>query len=223
VNSESPSSAVTTARVIRHRGPDRLYHWFMAASVLILLGTAFLPIVGWKFDWINAHWIAGVVLTGLVVVHVIRATIWLDIWSMMIWPRDLLEAWAAVRYELRAKASPPPLPGKYSLMQRGYHVCIAVTVLATIVTGVMMMAKIDTPFWLRNPYWLSQDTWGIIYIIHDLAAMLLLALIMIHIYLGLRPEKLWITRSMIIGWITGANYAAHYDPARWEAERGAGE
>jgi cytochrome b subunit of formate dehydrogenase len=85
----------------------------------------------------------------------------------------------------------------------------------------MMMVKIDTPFWVRNPYWLSQDTWGIIYIAHDLAAMVLLALIIIHIYLGLRPEKLWLTRSMIMGWITGANYAAHYDPARWKAERGA--
>jgi formate dehydrogenase subunit gamma len=195
----------------------------MAASVLILLGTAFLPIIGWKFDWINAHWIAGVILTGLVAVHIIRAAIWLDIWSMMIWPRDLLEIWAAVLYELRAKVSPLPLPGKYSLMQRVYHVCVAVTILATVVTGAMMMVKIDTPFWVRNPYWLSQYTWGIIYIIHDLAALLLLALVMIHIYLALRPEKLWMTRSMIVGWITGAKYAAYYDPARWKIERGAGE
>ena len=195
----------------------------MAASVLTLLGTAFLPIVGWKFDWINAHWIAGVVLTCLVVVHIVRAVVWLDIGSMMIWPRDLIESWAALRYELRARSARPPLPGKYSLMQRVYHVCIAVTVLATIATGLMMMAKIDTPFWLRNPYWLSQDTWGIIYIIHDLAAMLLLALIMIHIYLGLRPDKLWLTHSMIAGWITRGKYTAHYDPARWKIEQGTGE
>ena len=195
----------------------------MAASVLTLLGTAFLPIVGWKFPWVNAHWIAGVVLTGLVVVHIIRAVVWLDLSAMMIWPRDILDAWAALRYELRASASPPPLPGKYSLLQRIYHVLIAVAVLATVATGLMMMVKIDTPFWLRNPYWLSQDTWGIIYIVHDLAAMVLLALIMIHVYLGLRPEKLWLSRSMIFGWITGAKYRAHYDPARWNVEQGAAE
>lgn len=195
----------------------------MAASVLTLLGTAFLPILGWKFPWVDAHWIAGVVLAFVVVLHIIRATIWLDIWSMMIWPRDLIESWAAVRHELNAKAPPPPLPGKYPLMQRGYHAAIAVAVLALIATGGMMMVKIDTPFWVRNPYWLAPSTWGYIYVIHDLAALTVLALLIIHIYFALRPEKLWITRSMIVGWITRADYAAHHDPARWPAERGAGE
>ena len=51
---------------MRHRGADRLYHWLMAVSVLTLLGTAFLPILGWKFAWLDAHWIAGVVLVALV-------------------------------------------------------------------------------------------------------------------------------------------------------------
>ena len=39
----------------------------MAACVLTLLATAFLPIIGVKFDWLGLHWMTGVVLALLVV------------------------------------------------------------------------------------------------------------------------------------------------------------
>jgi len=222
VDKRTPITLAGDRHIVRHRGPDRLYHWLMAASVLTLLATAFLPIVGWKFDWLAAHWIAGVVLGCLVLVHIVRALVWLDWRSMMIWPRDVVESWAATRYHLRI-GPPPPLPGKYPLLQRGYHLFIALVLLAAIGTGALMMTKIDTPFWLRNPYWLSQDTWGIIYVIHGFAAMTVLALVMIHIYFAIRPEKLWITRSIIVGWISGAEYTTHHDPARWKLEKEAAE
>jgi formate dehydrogenase subunit gamma len=206
-------------RIVRHRGADRLYHWLLAASVLTLLGTAFLPILGWKFAWLDAHWIAGVVLGVLVIVHIVRAFVWLDLKSMMIWPRDLYESWLAARYEFRG-GKPPPLPGKYPLLQRGYHAFIALVILSLLVTGGLMLSKIDTPFWNRNPYWLSQSTWGIVYVIHDLAAMAVLALVMVHIYFALRPEKLWVTRSMIVGWVTRKEFLAHHDPERWQVDDG---
>jgi formate dehydrogenase subunit gamma len=192
----------------------------MAVSVLTLVGTAFLPIMGFKFAWLDAHWISGVALTALVLIHIVRASIWLDLGSMMIWPHDIYEAWLAVRHEIWG-GDPAPLPGKYPLMQRGYHASIAIVIIALLVTGSLMLSKIDTPFWSRNPYWLSQSTWGIIYVIHDLAAMTVLALIMMHIYFAVRPEKLWITRSMIFGWITRKEFLAHHDPARWPADDGA--
>ena len=63
--------ATQLEQVVRHRLPDRLYHWTMAAAVLTLLGTGFLPILGWKFEWVMAHWIAGLVLAALVVLHIV--------------------------------------------------------------------------------------------------------------------------------------------------------
>ena len=36
-------------RIVRHRLPDRIFHWVMAASVLALLATGFLPILGVRF------------------------------------------------------------------------------------------------------------------------------------------------------------------------------
>ena len=81
-----------------------------------------------------------------------------------------------------------------------------------------MLVKIDTPWWERDPYWLSENTWGVIYILHDFAALLLVIMVMMHIYFALRPEKLFFARSMILGWITSEEHAAHHDPERWRTE-----
>ena len=108
-----------------------------------------------------------------------------------------------------------PRPGKYLLLQKLYHHAIALVLLTTIATGLVMMVKVDTPFWTRDPYWLSDRAWGVIYVLHGLAAMTSITLIMVHVYFALRPEKLWQTRSMILGWITGSEYAEQHDPARW--------
>lgn len=65
-------------RVHRHRLADRLFHWLMAACMLTLLLTGFLPILGIKFAWVDPHWIAGMILTLLVLFHIIRALFILD-------------------------------------------------------------------------------------------------------------------------------------------------
>jgi thiosulfate reductase cytochrome b subunit len=93
---------------------------------------------------------------------------------------------------------------------------VAAVVLAIIVTGLLMLAKIDTAFWRRDPYWLTDRQWGIVYTIHGLAAMAAITLVMVHIYLGVRPDKWWMTRSMFTGWIARADYDKHHDPTRWD-------
>ena len=40
------ASGAATDRIERHKLVDRAYHWLMAASLLTLLATAFLPILG---------------------------------------------------------------------------------------------------------------------------------------------------------------------------------
>ena len=205
-------------RLIRHRLVDRVYHWTMAASVLVLLGTSFLPIFGLKFPWIDAHWIAGVVLALAVVYHMVRALVWQDPRSMLIGARDLRTAAQSSRWVLRRRAEAPDRPGRYALLQKLYHHGVATLTLLAVATGIVMMAKIDGPFWTRDPYLLSSGTWAVIYVVHDLAAMAVLAAVMIHVYFAIRPEKLWMTRSMILGWITRSDYLAHYDPALWQAE-----
>jgi formate dehydrogenase subunit gamma len=201
-------------RILRHRLPDRIFHWVMAAAVLALLATGYLPIVGIRFAWVTMHWIAGLLLTAAVLFHIVRALIWLEPSSMMVWPADLQGAWRATLRALGTRAA-VPRPGKYLLLQKLYHHAIALVLLTTIATGLLMMVKVDTPLWTRDPYWLSDRAWGVIYVLHGLAALTSITLIMVHVYFAFRPEKLWLTRSMILGWITGSEYAIQHDPARW--------
>ena len=67
-----------------------------------------------------------------------------------------------------------------------------------------------------NPYIFADMTWGLMYVLHGLAGVGLIALIMSHIYFALRPEKLAISRSMVFGTITKEHYLAHHDPERWK-------
>src|SRR5262245_38445065 len=54
-------------RVKRHSLAARAFHWIMAASMLTLLVTSFAPILGWKFDWVQIHWMAGLALTTSII------------------------------------------------------------------------------------------------------------------------------------------------------------
>ena len=80
-----------------------------------------------------------------------------------------------------------------------------------------MMLRIDTYFWVANPYALeiSDGLWGLVYVVHGLSAVGFVGLLIAHIYFAIRPEKLWFTRSMIKGWITRDEYLEHFDSAQW--------
>lgn len=184
---------------------------------MTLLVTAFLPIVGIKFAWVTIHWIAGVVLTVLIVFHIVRSSIFQSFSVMMIWPSDIAQVWRAFKHAL-GRGPAPALPGKYPFLQKVFHWGAAVIVLCLVVTGCLMLLKIDTPLWRRNPYIFADSDWGVIYTLHGYSAMLTITMVMVHIYFAVRPEKLWITRSMIRGWITRDEHAAHHDANQWPAE-----
>ena len=222
VRGDKPAVTVTgdpNARLVRHHLIDRIYHWVMACSVLTLLVTAFAPRLGWNFEWVTTHWIAGVILSLLVIYHIVRAIGWQDVWAMFPALADISASCRAVGRMLSRNGPAAGLPGKYTLLQKLYHWGIAGLVLTLMTTGALMLSKIDSPFWQRNPYWLSEDNWGIVYTVHDFCALIVLPFVMIHVYFGLRPEKLWILRSMILGWITRGEYLANHDAKRWAVSK----
>ena len=186
--------------------------------MLTLLFTAFLPIVGFEFDWVTYHWIAGLVLTVSIIFHIIHATFWLDFWS--IWP-DKVDLQDAARRTLRfmgRHAAPPRKFAKYPLDNKLYHLAIIATGLSAILTGVFMIFRVRTIFFPRNPYLFSDMTWGLMYVMHGLAGVGLITLVMIHVYFAIRPEKLDITKSMIFGTMSGDFYLKEHDPSRWVVE-----
>jgi cytochrome b subunit of formate dehydrogenase len=206
------------ARVPRHSLVARAFHWIMAASMFTLLFTAFLPKVGVRFDWVTYHWIAGVVLTVSVVFHIFHASFFLDFWS--IWPdkADLEDAWKRVLRFLGKPAGLPRKFAKYPLENKLYHGAIIVTGMSAIVTGVFMMSRVRTPFFSRNPYLFSDMTWGLMYVLHGLAGVGLITLVVVHVYFAVRPEKLPITASMIVGSMSREFYLKEHDPKRWVVE-----
>ena len=198
------SSPPVEERIERHAAIDRLFHWLTALCMLTLLGTGLMPVVGVKFAWVTIHWITGIALVLLVVFHIVRALISQRLSDVGIGVRDLK----------RGARS-----GKYTLAQRLMHDAMTAAVVALLITGVLMLFKIDTPFWKRNPYVFGADTWGFIYVLHGLAALLALSLVVVHVYFALIPENRMYLRAMLSGWMTRGDALPRHDPERWPAPR----
>ena len=207
------------AKIERHGLAARLFHWVMAAAMFVLLFTAFLPVVGVKFPWVQWHWMAGLVLTASIIFHIIHATFWLDFWSIWVGPKDIPELKAELLREFGHDV-PGPKSGKYPLGNRLYHLAIVVTGLAVVATGMLMLVRVRTPLFVRNPYVFRDATWGVTYVSHGLAGVGLVGLVIAHVYFAVRPEKWWITKSMILGSITRRQYLEHHEPSRWPVGQG---
>src|SRR5258707_7058699 len=108
------AAGAVSDRVRRHLLVDRVYHWLMAACVLTLLATAFLPIIGYKFEWLGLHWMTGVAFSALVLIHIVRAVIWQDFRAMMIDGADLRHGWPPLAQAPGLKGAVPGQPGKYN-------------------------------------------------------------------------------------------------------------
>jgi cytochrome b subunit of formate dehydrogenase len=202
-------------RVPRHNLSARLFHAIMALAMLALLFTAFLPKVGVQFAWVTYHWIAGIVLSISVVYHIFDAFIGQDFWS--IWPdrEDIEDSGRRMKRALGQAAPEPRKFGKYPLENKLYHLVVMLAGLSVIVTGLFMMKRVRTPIFTRNPYLFGDMTWGWMYVLHGLAGVGFVALVTVHIYMAIRPEKFFITESMIFGWMSREKYLEHHDPQRW--------
>jgi len=208
------------SHITRHGFVARAFHWVMAVSMLVLLLTAFLPIVGVRFAWVQWHWMAGVLLTASVLFHIIHASFMLDFWSIWVGPKDIPEFKAEMMRDLGQETPGAPKPGKYPLGNRLYHFAVMVAGLVVIISGILMMYRVRTGVLERNPYVMSDPAWGLTYVAHGLMGVGFVGLVIAHIYFALRPEKLWITRAMIFGTITRRDYLTHHDPNRWSAHGG---
>ncbi len=201
------SSRKPQPQITRHAPLDRAFHWITALAVLLLMGSAFLPILGVQFDWLPLHWITGVVLGAATLFHLVRATFFQRLRSMLPRPRDISDLLNGRR------------AAKYTPAQKLMHAVLGTAVLVAVVTGFIMLAKVDTPLWKRNPYLLEASTWGVVYVLHGAAALVTLTLSMTHIYFSLLPERRAYLRAMIGGQMTREEAAVYHDPQRWSGQR----
>jgi cytochrome b subunit of formate dehydrogenase len=186
--------------VLRHKRIDRWFHWLTALTMTVLLVTSLFPILGVRFAWYGIHWVAGLVLTLLILLHIVRALFWQRPGSMLLGAADFTAHGA----------------GKYTLPQKLMHLAWAVAVLVAIVTGLVMLQKAGVPFMQRDPYALSVGSWGVMTLLHDLAALLSVFLVLVHVYFGILPEKRAYLKAMVSGWITRADLKAEHNVERVE-------
>lgn len=190
--------ATDNQEIIRHAGVDRAFHWIMAATMLVLLGTSLLPVLGIRFAWYGVHWVAGLLLTLIIALHILRALFWQK-------PRSIMISGADFK---------PRGAGKYTLAQKLMHLAWMVTVLVAIFTGLLMLRKAGVPFLVRDPYVRGLASWGIITLLHDLAALASVFLVLVHVYFGILPEKRAYLRAMLKGSISRAELAPEHDLAK---------
>lgn len=189
-------------KIERHAAVDRVFHWITAVSVFVLLGTGFLPVAGIEFAWVEIHWIAGIALAVLVLFHIVRSLIWQHLRTIWVQAADLGELTGKTR------------PGKYTLAQKLMHLAFTLALVTAVATGIVMLAKVETPFLQRDPYLFTEQAWGIIHVLHDVSSLLTLTLVIIHVYFGLLPEKRRYLRAMVKGWITREELKEHHDGDR---------
>jgi thiosulfate reductase cytochrome b subunit len=68
----------------------------------------------------------------------------------------------------------------------------------------------------RDPYVRSLSGWGVITLLHDLAALLSVFLVLVHVYFGILPEKRAYLRAMVGGFIRRSELAPDHDLKRVE-------
>ena len=205
-------------RILRHSLAARFFHWSTSATMFVLLVTAFFPIVGLTFDWVPWHYWAGMIFTALIAWHVVHTAVWLDFWSIWAGPKDVPEFKALLLRET-GRAADAPRPAKYPLGNQLYHWILTLVGLLVIVTGLLMMFRIDTPFFAHDQYLIGERAWGWVYVLHGLVGVSLVGLVAAHVYFALRPDHWWLTKAMIFGWITRRQYLEHHDPSRWRVTR----
>ena len=205
-------------RLERHELTDRILHWLIAIAMITLLCTSLLPVLGVKFEWVLIHWVTGILLTMLIAVHITKVLTLRRLPLIKLSKQEIVSQISAIRADLSRTETDSFKTGKYSPAQKGYHHVMAILVLTAIATGLLMLVRIDSPFWDRDPYLLSQEIWGYLYVLHGFSALGSISLIMIHIYFALRPEKMFYTRSMILGWVTRDEHLSHHDPTQWQPD-----
>lgn len=185
--------------MLRHAGIDRVFHWGTAITMLLLLGTSLSPVLGVRFAWYGIHWVSGLVLTLLIVLHIVRALFWQR-------PRTMLLLSAA---DFRADGA-----GKYTLPQKLMHLAWAVAILVAVVTGLLLLRKAGVPFMERDPYVRSVAGWGVLTLLHDLAALLSVFLVLVHVYFGILPEKRAYLKAMVTGLMSRSDLQVEHDLKR---------
>jgi len=198
--------------VLRYNFHERLTHWIAAGSYIYLLATGLAFWSPWLM-WISVvlgggqvsralHPWAGLVFTGSVVYMY-----WMWVKQMGFEPVDK-QWWKSLRFYITNQDDKMPPAGRYNAGQKLLFWSFFWGGLVLFLTGLVLWFSESLPWSLR---WLRYVS----VILHPIAALVTIAVFMIHIYMGVFAER-GAFGSVIRGDVSMA-FAKRYHP-RWYEE-----
>jgi len=207
----SDSYLLPNGRVLRYSFRERLVHWLAGLSYvyLLLTGLAF-----WS-PWL--YWLA-VVMGGASISRALHpwagvvfmlAVLWMDrIWrsQMHATPNDR-EWWHRLRHYIRNEDDQLPPEGRFNAGQKALFWGFLWCGVALLLSGLVLWE----PHWIP---WSLRALRLIAVIVHPVAALVTIALFMIHVYMGTAVER-GAFRSIVRGDVSRRR-AARYHRAWYE-------
>ncbi|HEX7332504.1 MAG TPA: formate dehydrogenase subunit gamma [Pyrinomonadaceae bacterium] len=208
---EAARARVRRGELLRHSLYTRLLHWTVAISFILSLLSGFAIYSPWLYRWLTPLFGGGPMTRFLHPWFSLVFTIafgfqffnWLALMRWTSADRRWLRRLRA--YVMNREARELPETGFFNGGQKLYFWLIVISTIIFLITGF--------PLWFDDvvPSWLV----AVSYILHDLAALLMLAGLIIHIYEGTAAQP-GTFHSMVDGTVT-PDWARTHHPA-WYSE-----
>jgi cytochrome b subunit of formate dehydrogenase len=191
----------------------RLFHWGIAIILLALAvsgGALFAPgaVKPFRVSWLRMHEVAAALFIIGVTVHAVvapRNGRWRSMWADGQDWRDFRTTSANFVGRTRRY----PRFGKYSHLQKLFHVMLALLSVGITFTGGFLLLSAET--WATFSHqWLRWQR-----LVHDLGAFVLFAIVVGHVYVGVLRARRPDLMALLTGVVPASHFNRRHSTARW--------
>ena len=173
-------TVVREDELLRHPVYTRVLHWSVAIFFVLALLSGFAIYSPWLYRWLSPPFGGGPTTRllhpwfslGFVVVFALQTLNWLD---MMAWTADDRRWMRGLReYVTNAAKTEPEYVGFFNGGQKLYFWAIVASAVIFLISGI--------PMWFPKTF--GRPAVAVGYVLHDIAALVMLAGFIVHIYEG---------------------------------------